>query len=215
MTTFKRQRILLIAAFAVLALLFGMWAQLNTHKQTETVQLENGTVLPTAHNIDSFNLVGTDNKAFTNENLKGKWSMVFFGFTNCPSLCPTTLSTLNKMYKILEQDKSITLPQIVFISVDPDRDEPSDIAEYLSSFNKHFVGATGEKPQLLALTKQMSVLFMKVQNPHSKDKKDYLIDHSGTILLINPQGQLQAIFSTPHDEKMLSHDFTQIEKNFS
>lgn len=213
----RKQFIPLIVAFALIALLFGMWTQYNTSETPKhKFELEDGTILPIPHDISPFNLVGADNKPFTNQNLQGKWSMIFFGFTNCPMLCPTTLSTLNKMYQILEKDQVSTMPQIVFISLDPDRDTPKDIAKYLKSFNKHFVGATGKQKDLDKLTKEMNVVYEFSKNPHGKkDDNSYTVNHSGTLLLVNPQGKLFAIFSTPHDAQKLSHDLQAIETHFS
>jgi len=211
----RKQFFPLIIAFAVIVLFFGMWTRYNTHRGLQAPELESGTILPIPRDISSFNLVGTDGKPFTNEKLNGKWSMIFFGFTNCPQLCPTTLSTLNKMYQMLEKDRIATMPQIVFISVDPERDTPKKVGQYVTSFNHHFIGATGTKPVLKKLTAEMSVLFMKVEKPNSKDTKAYLIDHSGTILMMNPQGKLFAIFSTPHDATKLSHDVRTIEATYS
>lgn len=208
----RKQFFPMIIAFAVIALMFGMWTRYNTHRGNSAPTLESGTILPIPQDISPFQLTGIDSKTFTNEKLRGKWSMIFFGFTNCPQLCPTTLSTLNKMYRQLQHEKVMSLPQIVFISVDPERDTPQTVQKYVTSFNHQFIGATGKKTALTKLTKEMSVMYMKVQKPNSKDKTDYLIDHSGTILLTNPQGKLFAVFSTPHDAKKLSHDVRTIEQ---
>lgn len=219
MSTYKhprRQFIPLIVAFAAIALLFGMWTQYNTHDKSKPIELENGTIIPVPHDISNFNLVGLDNKPFTNQNLKGKWTMIFFGFTNCPMLCPTTLTTLNKMYEKLDQDHVATMPQVLFISLDPDRDTPKAIAKYLKSFNKHFVGATGKQEMLDKMTKEMNVVYEFAKKPHDKkDSKDYTVNHSGTIILVNPEGKLFAIFSSPQDAAQLSNDIKAIEKHYS
>lgn len=211
----RKQFFPLLIAFAIIALLFGMWTQHNSQPQKKTVALETGTILPAPHPVSSFNLTGTDNKPFTNQNLQGKWSMIFYGFTKCPMLCPTTLTTLNDMYQRLEKDQVSTMPQVVFISLDPERDTPAAIQKYLKSFNPHFVGATGKKAAIDKMTGEMNVIYEKAANPNGKDKGDYLVNHSGTILVINPQGKLFAVFTTPHNAEKLSHDIRTIEANFS
>ncbi len=206
----KRPILYFAIALAVLALLFGMWFQHNTSaEQTKSLaNLETATVLPQPKTVPRFNLISQENTSFTLENLKGHWSLLFFGFTNCPYLCPTTLSTLNESFKLLEKDHLTPMPQMVFISVDPERDHPARIKEYLSSFNKQFVGATGSPQQLEALTKSFNILYTKIKA--TKSNEEYSIDHSGTILMLDPKGQLFAIFSTPHDATKIAHDVKSI-----
>lgn len=211
----RKQFLPLIIAFAIIALLFGMWTQRNAQEQKKPVALESGTILPAPHQVTAFSLTGSDNKPFTNQNLQGKWSLFFYGFTKCPMLCPTTLTTLNDMYKRLEKEQVSTMPQVVFISLDPERDTPAAIQTYLKSFNPHFVGATGKKASIDKMTAEMNVIYEKAANPKGKDKGDYLVNHSGTILVINPEGKLFAVFTTPHDAEKLSHDLRTIEANFS
>lgn len=209
----KRQIMWVIIAVAALALLFGMWSRHNLHHDQNNLQLASASVLPQAKNLNHFQLLFSDHRPFTNDDLTGHWSMLFFGFTNCPDLCPTTLTTLNETYKIWQADKLATLPQIIFISVDPERDTPPKINEYLKSFNTNFLGATGTKDQLDKLTQQLSVLYMKVQK--GKTDEDYTIDHSGTILVIDPKGNWYALFNTPHDAKNIAKDFETIVANYS
>lgn len=210
----NRHLYLAAAAFAVIALLFGMWTRQNTQNYEHPINLENGTLFPVPRDITPFHLVSADDKPFTNGNLVGKWSLLFFGFTQCPQLCPTTLAVLNKTYQQLETKKTVPLPQIVFISVDPERDTPRAIEEYIGTFNKNFKGATGKKDEIKALTAQFNIMYMKVQNQQSQDANNYQIDHSGTLLLINPEGKLLALFQTPHEANHLAHDIENIEMHY-
>jgi len=213
--TKNRHIILAAAAFAVIALLFGMWTRQNSQEADRPINLENGTMFPVPRDISPFHLVSADQKPFTNQNLVGKWSLLFFGFTQCPEMCPTTLAILNKTYQQLETKKTVPLPQVVFISVDPERDTPRAIDEYIGTFNKHFKGATGPKDQIKALTAQFNIMYMKVQNQNSQDANNYQIDHSGTLLLINPEGKLLALFQTPHEADHLAKDIENIEAHFN
>jgi protein SCO1 len=212
-TTIRRQIIFSSIAFAALALLFGMWSQHNLGK-SQPVELKSGTLFPVPREIHPFNLISAPGgQSFTNKNLKGHWSMLFFGFTHCAMLCPTTLKSLNQSYQQLQAANVTELPQIVFISIDPERDTLKDINDYVKMFNKNFIGVTGTKQQLDKLTKELSILHMKITTDNSKEN-NYQIDHSGTVLLINPQGQLQALFTPPIDAKTLADDYQKIMKAY-
>lgn len=205
-----------IIALAILALLFGLWMQHNLNKnkmENNSPVLASGTVFPKPRLVQPFNLVDDKNQPFTNKNLQGHWSLLFFGFTHCPELCPTTLSILNQAYQLLEKQGQKPLPRVVFISVDPERDTASVIAQYVTGFNKNFIGATGTAEQMEKLTQNFSVLYMKVAQPGDTQAKEiYNIDHSGTVSLIDPQGQLYAIFTMPHSVQNIAQDLQNIIK---
>ena len=212
----NRNIFLATAAFAVLSLLFGLWVHQNQAGHSNgPLELDNGTLFPVPRNIAPFELVDARQKPFNNSSLTGHWSVLFFGFTQCPQLCPTTLATLNETYQLLEKKNNAALPQVVFISVDPDRDTPRAIEEYLGSFNKHFIGATGTKDQIKNLTAKLNILYMKVQKPHADDPMSYQIDHSGTLLLVNPEGKLLALFSSPQDAETLANSLAAIEARYT
>ncbi|MGB6976658.1 MAG: SCO family protein [Gammaproteobacteria bacterium] len=210
----------LVIVVAVLALLFGLWTRHNlgpTNNQP-TLSLSNGTVLLQPRLINEFTLTDMNGQPFTRDRLHGHWSLIFFGFTRCPELCPTTLSTLNQMYQQLQTDHQDPLPHIIFISVDTQRDTPQQIKQYITGFNPEFFGATGTTEQLEQLTQQFSVMYAKVmqQNVSNQNatQEDYTIDHSGTLLLVDPNGQLLAIFSTPHEAKALAQSFEKIVSTY-
>jgi protein SCO1/2 len=210
----------LVIVVAVLALLFGLWTRHNTSSLNNqpTLSLSNGTVLPQPRLINEFTLTDMSGRPFTRDHLHGHWSFIFFGFTHCPELCPTTLSTLDRMYKQLQTDHQDPLPQIVFVSVDPERDTPQRIKQYVTSFNPEFFGATGTAQQLEQMTQQFSVMYAKVmqQNANNQNtaQEDYTIDHSGTLLLVDPNGQLLAVFSTPHEATALAQSFQKIVSTY-
>lgn len=204
----RAQWSIIIICAAVLALLFGLWVSYNLNNDKEhKTELASATMFDHPRNLTAFKLIDDHKKPFSIDQLKGHWNLVFFGFTNCPDLCPTTLSTLNQAYNALDAQNPAAMPQIVFISVDPQRDDPDHIKEYLSSFNPHFLGATGSEDQLKQLTQELSVLYAKVFQP---DSKNYTIDHSGTILIINPQGQFTGVFTLPHDANKIAQDMKTI-----
>lgn len=200
----RRRSLFLLIAIAVLSALFGMWSHYNTQDQKENAALKTATVFSQPRIISPFKLTNMSGKQLTLENLKGHYSLIFFGFTHCPDLCPTTLAMLNQSYKMLESAHVKTMPQILFISVDPEQDTPAVLKTYLQSFNKAFLGATGSKEQIDKLTQEMSVIYAKVID--EKDPTHYSIDHSGTILIVNPAAQFYGVFTMPHDAQKIADD---------
>lgn len=216
-TKTQRQIIVGFVVIAVIALLFGMWFQYNIgNKKNHSVSLNlaSATVLPQPRALSAFQLTDDTKKTFTNSNFANHWSLLFFGFTHCPELCPTTLSVLNQSYQILQTMHQKPMPQVIFISVDPQRDNAQRIAEYLASFNNDFIGATGSKQQLDQLTQELNIMYMKIAD-QGEQQGMYSIDHSGTILMIDPKGQLYAVFTTPHDAKAIAKDVSTIIKHYS
>jgi protein SCO1/2 len=172
--------------------------------------MENATVFTQPRAIKPFKLQDDVGKPFTNANLIGHWSLLFFGFTNCAMICPTTMTELNKMYQLLEKETVKNLPQVVFISVDPERDTLKRIHDYVRSFNTNFVGATGDEKELAILAKQLGVMFMKL--PNKENPKHYAVDHSAFAVLVNPKGQAYGIFSTPHEADDMAKNYKLITK---
>jgi protein SCO1 len=124
-------------------------------------------------------------------NLKGGWSLLFFGFTTCPDICPTTLSVLNDAVSGLEEP-----PAIVMVSVDPERDTPERLAQYVPAFNPDFVGYTGTFEETVKLAEQLNIAFGKVPGdlPGS-----YLVDHSASLVVIDPDGRYAGFIKAPHN----------------
>ena len=124
-------------------------------------------------------------------DLKGGWSLLFFGFTTCPDVCPTTLSVLNDAVRGLEEP-----PAVVMVSVDPDRDTPERLAQYVPAFNPDFIGYTGTFEETVKFAVQVNIAFGKVPGdvPGS-----YLVDHSASLVLIDPDGRYAGFIKAPHN----------------
>lgn len=172
----------------------------------------NGFILPTTKLVGDFQLTDNHGKSFTNQNLQGHWTLLFFGFTNCGMVCPTTMASLNEMYKMLQQqlpDKQ--LPHVVLVSVDPERDTVERLNEYVTSFNPHFMGARTEEAQTEALKKQFHIAAIKMQ-AEGKNKDQYTVNHTAEIMVINPKGEWQAMLSYPHKAEQLVRDYKTLLK---
>jgi protein SCO1/2 len=132
--------------------------------------------------------------------------MMFFGFTNCGMVCPTTMASLNSMYRTLQQqipDKQ--LPSVVMVSVDPERDTQERMNDYVTTFNKNFIGARAELPEITQLEKELHLVAVKMQAGTGKNQ--YTINHSAEIMVFNPEGKLQAFMSYPHDAEQMVVDY--------
>lgn len=119
------------------------------------------------------------------------------------------MSTLNKVYSELKT-AGVAEPQFIFVSVDPQRDTPARMKQYVKGFNKDFIGLTGTESEIARLTNNLNILFSKTATKTNGNAEAYNIDHSGTLMLINPQGQLAAFFSMPHEAKVIASDITSI-----
>jgi len=176
---------------------------------SKTPVLETGKALAEPMELVAFDLVDHTGKSFQYKDLKEKWSLIFFGYSKCPDVCPTTVFKLTEIYKILDKDKAIKQqPQVIFVSIDPDRDKPETLKEYLTSFNPEFIGVTGTLVEINKLTAKLSVYFQKIGD----DEENYLyeMNHTAGLFLTNPDGKLVASFKPTATPKELSLDVKKI-----
>jgi protein SCO1/2 len=197
-----------VILLALAGLFSGIFVGQHMHfKKKIDVAHFHGTYLENPRTVNQFSLRGTDQKTFDNSSLQGQWTLVFFGFTNCGYLCPTTMAELGKMYRILETKGVKSLPHVVMISIDPDRDDHEKLAGYVTSFHPDFYGARGDEPSIKAMTREMGIAYAKVLDKDSTDANNYDVQHSGAVMLFNPQGELNAFFTTPHHADLLAKDY--------
>ena len=218
-----------IAAAAVVAMSAGFWLSsqqqqqrddISAQKQKEIAEARNnyspiqGTILSPARKIIIPELYRDDGEKFTLDDLTGHWSLLFFGYTHCPDICPVTLGIVAQARKAATSINHM-FPDVVFVSVDPDRDKVEMLADYVQYFDKDFIGVTGDKENIKALTLQMSVVYMKVPLENtagtgSPDSSNYNVDHSSALLLVNPEGKLVAFLNPPHDANTILKDFQTV-----
>jgi protein SCO1/2 len=147
-----------------------------------------------------FALVDQNGKAVTDRDFKGKPLLIFFGYTHCPDVCPTTLFELSEMMHALGKDADKT--NALFVTVDPERDTPAVMKDYLSSFDPHLMGATGDRKQIDAAEKAYRVYAKKVP---TKDG-DYSMDHTALVYLMDKQGRFVAPFSLQRSPQAAAAD---------
>ena len=172
--------------------------------------------------LSPFALQDQYGQPFTQENLKGTWTLFFFGFTSCPDICPLTLTELGQFYRELQSSGKNLDTQVVMVSVDPQRDSTEKLAQYMSSFHPDFIGLNGSFEQVSMLAKELYIAHtpppMPVEDPHAghgqMESEDYLIDHSGNILIINPEGLYQGFFDTAIQDDELTSAYQSIRADY-
>jgi protein SCO1/2 len=164
------------------------------------------TRFPVAREIQPFELVDHHNQVFDNAALEKHWSFLFFGYTYCPDVCPTTLSVLNSIAQRL-QDTDADI-RFVMVTVDPERDTPERLAEFVTYFNGDFLGVTGTDQGLEQLTRQLGILYERVQPEPGSEA--YLMDHTAAVFLFDPDGRYHAVFSPPLSVETIAGDFRKM-----
>jgi len=193
-------RFLLVAAvIAAIAAGIGAAVLLGPRSQLE---LHTGTALADPRPLAEFALVDHRGRALGPRDFEDRWTLVFAGFTHCPDLCPTTLALLAQLRSQLPQPSL----RILFLSVDPERDGPAQVADYLAHFSDGLWGATGTPAQVAAFSAQLGLA--QVRNPGAG--ADYTVDHSAALVLIDPQARVAGYFRPPHDAAALAADLAAL-----
>ncbi|HNP37286.1 MAG TPA: SCO family protein [Woeseiaceae bacterium] len=192
---------LIIAVVLGVALAAGLF--LSLHRTPIPAQLSGATLLPAPVLLPTFNLQDQNGQAVTGDIFKGQWDLVFFGFTNCPDICPLSLQTLSRARQQMAEAGHDELPRIVFVSVDPERDSAPQLARYMSAFGTDNLGLTGDIAELRKLTEALGIYFNK-----SGDGENYSVDHSSVVIVIGPDGRYRALFSAPHTPDVIVHDLS-------
>jgi len=197
-----------IAIVALLALIGGFsisWFLSNN----KPVELEAGTWFgDQARALPAFELLDHNNQPLTRSSLEGQWSLVFFGYTHCPDICPASLQTMSDMVAAIDDPDVLDAVQVYFVSVDPERDGTEILAAYVTYFNATFIGATAALEKLTPLTRSLGIAH-DIRNK-SEASTDYDVDHSSAIVLINPQAEFAGLFGAPHDALAMARDLTRI-----
>ena len=208
---------LVIVIGGLMAMAAGMlaWLQFWTPPVMHTppeISTKEATLLPQLKPLPAFSLMDQQGVAYDNKRLLGHWTFLNFGYTHCPDVCPTTLALLADLDDRLQSVKQATPYEIAFVTVDPARDSRQRLAEYVDYFDPSFLGIRGDNEALQQLTRPLGILYEKVPTPNSA--MGYVMDHSASIALIDPQGRYYALFSPPHDAESMAEDFKLITQNY-
>ena len=207
MKTFKPSKPLLLVVIALLSITAGLWLSQTTARAKPLPKNLDATFLAKGKPLKPFKLIDHNLKTFDLARLKGKWSFMFFGYTNCPDICPITMKVMQGVWQKLPA-AVLKKSQMVFVSVDPDRDKPENLKNYVHYFNPDFIGVTGKAEQIDILTRQLGILY-GFEDPEA-GSKDYTVNHSAQIILIDPDAHMRAIFSPPHDAQKIATTFQKI-----
>ena len=198
---------------AVLALVLALLASFlfTRYSAYRNVQINYyGQALVPAKQAFDFHLVDQDWKAFRLSQLRGKAVLFSFGFTHCPNVCPTTLSELAKVYRALPaEDRSKV--QVLFVSVDPQRDRPETMKKYVPYFDDSFIGLTGTETQLAEAAKAYGAYYEIVKDP-GQNPESYSVNHSAFTYLIGPDGEWKLLYNFDQltDAKKMALDIKQV-----
>lgn len=201
-TPIQRTVIILVLIIATFIGLFVWRMTSPSFVNKESLQEQGVFLFPQPRDIPPMSLIDQYGKPFTNQQLKGKWSFIFFGFTSCGEVCPTSLSQLSTVAKSMSEQPTKEPLQYIFFSIDPKRDTPQKIAEYVNVFNKSFIGVTGLEKDLPAIGSALNVVVSvpkehhhdantdhKAHEHHATPAPESEIDHSANVVIINPNGQ--------------------------
>lgn len=163
-------------------------------------------LLPEARPIPDFQLRQSDGTPLERADLLGQWTVVFLGFTHCPDVCPTTLAELALAQEQWASLPPTTRPQVLFVSVDPERDTPEATGRYAHHFHRDTLAATGDIPALESFATSLGMVFMKVPPPEGAPADQYSVDHSSTLVLLDPQGRMAGLLRPPLQPDAIAAD---------
>lgn len=162
-------------------------------------------VYPQPKAVAPFTLQRSDGTPYTREDFAGRWTLVFFGFTRCPDVCPTTLALWPQVEKALAARAPDAPVSFLFVSVDPEHDTPAKAGEYARYFSPRIVAATGDAAALDAFTRDLGVVFMK-----SPQGEGYTIDHTAHLVLVGPDATVRGIIRPPLDHHAIAADLAEL-----
>ncbi len=168
-------------------------------------------IYPKKNLISDFSLTDHNGNSFETSHFKGRWNLIFSGYTNCPDVCPNTLTQMTQMYQAMEQSTRDKF-QIIFLSVDPARDTPDHLKQYLDYFHPDFIGISGKKLQIDGLVKDLGGIY----SINQEEGEFYTVDHSARIFIVGPIAERFGIIKSgiinQKDKRQLVADLTQIAK---
>lgn len=181
----KKISLFIISGIVLIALGAAAAIQMRQPSPPQTLDLKTSYLFPVAQVIAPFSLKDQQGDLFTNRHLMGKWSLFFIGYTSCPDVCPTTMTKLTAAHSQLSQNIDL---QVIFVSVDPQRDTRDRLQDYIDFFNPEFVAATAGHENLVPFTRNLGFVYAMVG-----EGDNYQVDHSASYALISPKGEKVAI----------------------
>ena len=181
----------LVDVLVVIGVVFGAMLYSSQSDYSENFSELGLVLLPQPQDIDLNELKTSGGDNFSRESLSGHWSLIFFGFTSCPDICPITMAAMAAAERLLDEPNAF---QWIMVTVDPKRDTPARLSKYVKGFSEHFIGVTGTPERIRSLSDSLGISQVKKYTSAT----DYGVDHSGHIVIVNPRGQHQGYIKTPH-----------------
>lgn len=203
----KRTGVWILALACVIT---GWWlGSLTQHIERFEETTLNG---PLPRTIGPFELIDHHGRTFGRQQLTEQWTLVYLGYLSCPDVCPITLHELTRLQRNFDATNIETSVQVLFVSVDPHRDTPERIHEYLDYFNRNFIGATASIENLSRFAEQLGLAFIPVADP---SEENYRVDHAASVAIINPRAELHALIEAPHNAASLESRLKSILSDFN
>lgn len=203
-------KITLLVLLMLVMLVFGLtvgrqvfWSDTGAPVPAPNLSQYNTYVYDQPRQLAEFTLTNEQGETVTREDLKGRWTFVFVGYTNCPDICPVAMANLRQTDQLLSAE--LPQPDYLLVTADPEHDTPEQLKAYTGFFGENFHGLTGDLETLRQLAQSVSAVFV-----HREVDGQLLVDHSGHFALLNPDGQLQALIQPPHEPKDLAKAFKSI-----
>jgi protein SCO1/2 len=200
----------LLAFAALLCLFTGWWVGALVQNSASIDADPSNARLPRA--LADFALIDADSRRFGLEDLRGRWTLVYLGYTSCPDVCPITLQELARLAAGMASIETDHPMQYLFVSVDPARDTPARLREYLAYFDPSFIGASANDEGLSRFAQQLDMVFVPVAD---NAEGDYVVKHSASLALINPHAEMHALFESPHFAGKLQAELIRLLKGFN
>ncbi len=203
----------MIASVVLAAILAGVWlADVYREHDARAMLLPDQviTLFPDPRPLTAFTLTDHKDRVFDLASLQGKWSFLFFGYTHCPDVCPTTLAVLARAHdNIARNTLGAEGIQFIFVSVDPNRDTAGELRQYVEYFDTSFLGVTGDNAQIANLAGQLGAAYQVAITP---GMENYPVYHTAAVFLVDPQARYHAVFTPPYDAETISKRFKVVRE---
>lgn len=200
---------LIFVAVIIIAVALGLYFKQKESSKSHVNTYQNLIMLPKPKELGDVTFLANDGSKFNATNLTGQWTILFFAFTHCPDICPSTLHTLGKVKKELENQELWDAFQLAMVTVDPERDSIDRLNQYVPFYDPSFIGLRGELTYTEKFAKNLGILFFKGE---VQDNGGYDVDHGASLILIDPNGKYAGVIPAPHKQETLAADLAKVAK---
>jgi protein SCO1/2 len=195
--------LILLAAVVAAA---GLWVGNRYFQTPAQPQLQSGLLYPQARPLADFHLTQANGRPLTLTDWRGQWNLVYFGYASCPDVCPTTLATLKSVESELKKRGLGEKFRVDFISVDPERDTPELLGNYVKFFSPNFIAATGTDAELMPLSKSLGLIYSRSKTADGAVE----VDHSSSVVIVDPLGRVVGLFRPPLETSPIVNDMATL-----